>query len=86
MRLYYELILSSPLERGESTDSVGLSARIMSLRHIYERTFDEDVASIERANSGCPECGGLVHTNSIETACEDCGLLLAARPNDHRTD
>jgi len=55
----------------------------MSLRHIYERTFDEDIPSIERSSSGCPECGGLVHTNSIETACEDCGLVLEDRPIDH---
>jgi transcription initiation factor TFIIB len=55
----------------------------MSLRHVYERTFDEDVPSIERSSNGCPECGGLVHTNSIETACEDCGLVLEDRPIDH---
>ena len=55
----------------------------MSLRHVYERTFDEDVTSIERSRSGCPECGGLVHTSSIETACEDCGLVLEDRPIDH---
>ena len=55
----------------------------MSLRHVYERTFDEDVASIERSSNGWSECGGLVHTNSIETACEDCGLVLEDRPIDH---
>ena len=55
----------------------------MSLREIYERTFDEDVPAAEQSNSGCPECGGLVHTNSIETACEDCGLILEDRPIDH---
>jgi transcription initiation factor TFIIB len=54
----------------------------MSLRHVYERTFDEDVPSIERSSNGCPECGGLVHTNSIETVCEDCGLVLEDRPVD----
>jgi hypothetical protein len=55
----------------------------MSLRNVYERTFDEDVPAAERSNSGCPECGGLVHTNSIETVCDDCGLVLEDRPIDH---
>jgi len=55
----------------------------MSLRDIYERTFDEDVPTTERSSNGCPECGGLVHTTSIETACEDCGLVLEDRPIDH---
>jgi transcription initiation factor TFIIB len=55
----------------------------MSLRDVYDRTFDEDVPGAERSSSGCPECGGLVHTNSIETVCDDCGLVLEDRPIDH---
>ena len=55
----------------------------MSLRNVYERTFDEDEPAAERSSSGCPECGGLVHTNSIETVCDDCGLVLEDRPIDH---
>ncbi|MFC6943107.1 transcription initiation factor IIB family protein [Salinirubellus sp. GCM10025818] len=55
----------------------------MSLRDIYERTFDEDVHNGEQSGPACPECGGIVHTNSIETACEDCGLVVEDRPIDH---
>lgn len=55
----------------------------MLLRDIYERTFDEDVSTAERASNGCPECGGLVHTNSTETVCDDCGLVLEDHPIDH---
>ena len=55
----------------------------MSLRHAYARTFDEDVATADQSSSGCPECGGIVHTNSIETVCDDCGLVLEDRPIDH---
>jgi transcription initiation factor TFIIB len=54
----------------------------MSLRDIYERTFDEDVHNGEQSGPVCPECGGIVHTNSIETACEDCGLVVEDRPID----
>lgn len=55
----------------------------MLLRHIYERTFDEDVPATERPSTDCPECGGLVHTNSIETVCDDCGLIINDQPIDH---
>jgi transcription initiation factor TFIIB len=55
----------------------------MSLRDIYERTFDEDIYNGEQSGPACPECGGIVHTNSIETACEDCGLVVEDRPIDH---
>ena len=55
----------------------------MSLRDTYERAFDEDVPIREQSSTGCPECGGLVHTNSIETVCDDCGLILEDRPIDH---
>jgi len=55
----------------------------MSLKDIYERNFDEDVPTADQSSSGCPEWGGLIHTNSIETVCEDCGLLIEDRPIDH---
>jgi transcription initiation factor TFIIB len=58
----------------------------MSLRNVYERTFDEDVPAAERSKSGCPECGSLVHTNSVETVCDDCGLVLEDRPIDHGSE
>jgi transcription initiation factor TFIIB len=58
----------------------------MSLQNTYWRNFDEDIPTADQSNSGCPECGGLVHTNSIETACEDCGLILADRPIDHGSE
>jgi transcription initiation factor TFIIB len=46
----------------------------MATTEPYERCFDEDV---QRPNSGCPECGGRVMTNTRETVCDDCGLVLA---------
>ncbi len=46
----------------------------MATREIYGQTFDEDVSSDRTAT--CAECGGQVRTNSIETACEDCGLII----------
>ena len=55
----------------------------MSQRDIYERTFDEDVSTGEQSGSACPECGGIVHTNTVETACEDCGLVFEDRPIDY---
>jgi transcription initiation factor TFIIB len=58
----------------------------MSLKDVYERNFDEDVLTADQSSSGCPECGGLVHTNSIETTCEDCGLVLEDRPIDHGSE
>jgi transcription initiation factor TFIIB len=54
----------------------------MPARDIYERTFDED-GHDHRGSSGCPECGGTVHTNSVETTCDDCGLVLSEHPIDH---
>jgi len=53
----------------------------MATRDIYERRFDEEVPS--DTTSGCPECGGQVRTNSVETTCEDCGLVLEESPIDH---
>jgi hypothetical protein len=55
----------------------------MAPRDIYERTFDEDIATENGSTAGCPECGGTVHTNTSETACTDCGLVIEERPIDH---
>jgi len=53
----------------------------MATSDIYERRFDEDVPSDTTSN--CPECGGQVRTNAVETTCEDCGLVLDDSPIDH---
>jgi transcription initiation factor TFIIB len=53
----------------------------MATSDIYERRFDEEVPG--DTNSGCPECGGQVRTNAVETTCEDCGLVLDESPIDH---
>jgi len=53
----------------------------MATREIYGQTFDEDVSSDGTAT--CAECGGQVRTNSIETACEDCGLIIDEQRIDH---
>lgn len=47
-------------------------------RGIYATTFDEDVPTDEQAvdQQPCPECNGRVTTNSHETVCEECGLVL----------
>ncbi|ELZ28724.1 transcription initiation factor TFB [Halogeometricum pallidum JCM 14848] len=47
----------------------------MAMRDIYETSFDEDVQTESNANQ-CPECSGRVTTNSVETICEDCGLVI----------
>jgi len=41
--------------------------------HVYESRFDEDVQS----NDQCPECSGTVRTNTHETCCEACGLVIS---------
>ena len=46
----------------------------------YERCFDEDV---RLPRTGCPECDGRVTTNTRETVCDDCGLIIEDRPIDH---
>ncbi|TQQ79184.1 transcription initiation factor IIB family protein [Halonotius terrestris] len=53
----------------------------MATREIYGQTFDEDVTSDQSAT--CVECGGQVRTNSMETACEGCGLLIDEQRIDH---
>jgi len=52
------------------------------LRNTPMEAFDEDVQADTSANQ-CPECGGHVTTNSVETVCEDCGLVLESQPIDH---
>ena len=54
----------------------------MPPRNIYEPTFDEDVQTNSSAN-GCPECDGRVTTNTVETVCEDCGLVVDEDHIDH---
>ena len=54
----------------------------MTNRDIYETTFDEDVQTETESNQ-CPECDGRVTTNSIETVCEDCGLVVDEYQIDH---
>ena len=54
---------------------MSLLVRTMATRNIYETTFDEDVQTDSSANQ-CPECGGQVTTNAVETVCEDCGLVV----------
>jgi len=51
-------------------------------RHIYETGFDEDVQTNSSTNP-CPECDGRVTTNSVETICEDCGLVIDEQRIDH---
>ncbi|MBB6647821.1 transcription initiation factor IIB [Halobellus ruber] len=54
----------------------------MAIRDIYETAFDEDVQTESSANQ-CPECGGRVTTNTVETVCEDCGLVIDEQRIDH---
>ena len=46
----------------------------MSRSDNYSRRFDEDVQQNE--HNTCPECGGRVTTNTRETVCDDCGLVM----------
>jgi transcription initiation factor TFIIB len=54
----------------------------MASRDTYAKAFDEDVQTDPSTNQ-CPECDGHITTNSIETVCEDCGLVLESQPIDH---
>ena len=47
----------------------------MTMRDIYETTFDEDVQP-DLAINQCPECDGRVTTNAVETICDECGLVI----------
>lgn len=57
------------------------SVRPMAIRDIYETGFDEDVSN--GGTTPCPECKGQVRTNSVETICEDCGLVIDEQRIDH---
>ncbi|QLD89601.1 transcription initiation factor IIB family protein [Natronomonas salina] len=52
----------------------------MASRHIYQQTVDEDVQQNDQ--NTCPECSGRVTTNSRETVCDDCGLVIAGERID----
>jgi transcription initiation factor TFIIB len=52
----------------------------MATRDIYETEFDEDASN---NHTTCPECSGHVRTNTAETVCEDCGLVIADQQIDH---
>jgi len=56
----------------------------MATTEIYDKAFDEDVSS--NRTSACAECGGQVRTNSIETTCEDCGLIIDEQQIDYGPD
>jgi len=58
------------------------TVRTMATRDIYETTFDEDVQTDTRSNQ-CPECDGRVTTNTVETVCEECGLVVDEQRIDH---
>jgi len=63
--------------RGSRSCSLPL-VNIMTLREIYQTTFDEDIQPDSRTSS-CPECNGRVATNAVETRCEDCGHFIEAQ-------
>ncbi|GGM74288.1 MULTISPECIES: transcription initiation factor IIB family protein [Halobacteriales] len=61
----------------------------MTTSEPYERAFDEDIQ--RGTTEPCPECGGPVRTNSAETVCADCGLIIDEQsidrgPEWHRDD
>lgn len=58
------------------------TVRTMATRNIYETGFDENAQTESNANQ-CPECDGRVTTNAVETACEDCGLVIDEQRIDH---
>ena len=55
----------------------------MATSEIYETQFDEDVPTESTSSESCPECGGVVRTNTAETVCEDCGLVIEDQQIDH---
>ena len=56
----------------------------MASRDIYGRRFDEDVQ--QNGHNTCPECDGRVTTNSHETVCDDCGLVIVEQRVDRGPD
>ena len=57
----------------------------MATGDIYATTVDEDVQEETRSNH-CPECGGRVTTNTVETSCEKCGLIIDEQQIDRRPE
>lgn len=57
----------------------------MGPRDIYPTEFDEEVPNetTTRTTSSCPDCGGVIRTNTSETVCEDCGLIVEEELIDH---
>ncbi|WP_256546648.1 transcription initiation factor IIB [Halobellus inordinatus] len=58
------------------------SNETMSLRDIYERSFDEESGKTISATT-CPECDGQLVTADGETNCIECGLIVASDPIDY---
>jgi hypothetical protein len=58
------------------------SCVFIATRDIYETAFDEDIQTDTESNQ-CPECNGRVTTNTVETVCEDCGLVIEEQRLDH---
>ncbi|WP_256393028.1 transcription initiation factor IIB [Natronoarchaeum rubrum] len=54
----------------------------MSLRDIYESGFDDDDGKTIN-QTHCLECGGSLRTEGGETACTECGLIVADCRIDH---
>lgn len=54
----------------------------MSLREIYDRSFDESCGKSIGATE-CPECDGRLRTDGGETRCVDCGLIVDQYYLDH---
>jgi transcription initiation factor TFIIB len=52
----------------------------MASRNIFEQTLDEDVQQNE--HNTCPECGSRVTSNTHETVCDDCGLVVEDQEMD----
>ncbi len=54
----------------------------MSVRRIYERSFDGDYGKTINRET-CPECDGVLRTSGGETTCDDCGLIVEEHRIDH---
>ncbi|WP_332900212.1 transcription initiation factor IIB [Haladaptatus sp. CMSO5] len=50
----------------------------MATRDFYTKAFDEDV----QPTNTCPECDGRITTNTHETVCDHCGLILSDQAID----
>ncbi len=54
----------------------------MSIKRIYEQSFDEDDGKTINRET-CPECDGVLRTVAGETTCEECGLIADEYRIDH---